>query len=343
MFSESLTPAPHDDISVVIQGPLYRHLAPERGVEACLASVRRNLPGAEIIVSTWAGEDIEGLDADLIVLSAKPEAMTDCAGNQINTNRMLVSTAAGIRRATRGHVLKLRADLLLTGDVLLRLGRMEMQAPGPALFETPITLTNLFIRNPLRMPLLFHISDLLAFGRREDMLRFWDHPPFDHSELFHTRPNRNPFGGIMGYSNLRLVPEQALMLATLRKQGIPTQLRHPCELRADHLRLWDQVLLRNFRVIDWREAAVDFPQRLLAIHLDSLYSTKEIALLAGQKSQQRYRRMLVSNYVLCWLSFAWWKSAIAILLFTASPNVARRMRSLWRRLKGVVHPDSGRT
>ncbi|MBN0764807.1 WavE lipopolysaccharide synthesis, partial [Pseudomonas aeruginosa] len=50
------TQVPSELISVVIQGPLHRSLAPTRGIDACVASVRKHLPHAEIIVSTWADE-----------------------------------------------------------------------------------------------------------------------------------------------------------------------------------------------------------------------------------------------------------------------------------------------
>lgn len=334
------------DISVVIQGPLYRNLDPAHGIDACLASVRRHLPGAEIIISTWKGENVEGLEADQIIQSEDPGFMEDWSGNQINTNRMIRSTAAGIKCATRPYVLKFRADFLLTGDSLAHVGQLDDEASsGPRLFDSPITLTNLFIRNPLRMPALFHISDLVSFGTRQDMLTLWDHPNFTYEELFTPCPNTNPFGNFMGYSNIRLIPEQALMLATLRKVGIHISLRHPCQISRAHLRLWDETLILNFRVIDWQSSAISFPERFSSIYLDTLYSIDEIHSLAGMSVAQQSRRLnklLLNKYVLCYFKPSWWISFCSITLFTLSPNLARWVRTRWRRVNKLQHPDSGR-
>ena len=42
------------EISVVIQGPLHLDQGP--GIYDCIESIKRHLPGAEIIVSTWLSE-----------------------------------------------------------------------------------------------------------------------------------------------------------------------------------------------------------------------------------------------------------------------------------------------
>ena len=95
------TQVPSELISVVIQGPLHRSLAPTRGIDACVASVRKHLPHAEIIVSTWADEDLSDIDADHIVTSADPGVLLDFNGNRHNTNRQIVSTVAGIQASSR--------------------------------------------------------------------------------------------------------------------------------------------------------------------------------------------------------------------------------------------------
>ena len=56
-----------NDISVVVQGAIDKKLTP-----ICLKSIRKYLPGAEIILSTWEGSDVENLDFDTIVLNHDP-------------------------------------------------------------------------------------------------------------------------------------------------------------------------------------------------------------------------------------------------------------------------------
>ena len=48
------------DISVIVQGPINKKETPK-----CLKSIRKFLPEAEIILSTWQGTDISNLDYDI--------------------------------------------------------------------------------------------------------------------------------------------------------------------------------------------------------------------------------------------------------------------------------------
>ena len=56
-----------NDISVVVQGAIDQINTPK-----CLRSIRKRLPGAEIILSTWEGSPIDGLDYDKLVLNKDP-------------------------------------------------------------------------------------------------------------------------------------------------------------------------------------------------------------------------------------------------------------------------------
>ena len=50
------------DISIIVQGAIDIAETPK-----CLASIRKHLPEAEIILSTWNNEPVEGLDYDVLV------------------------------------------------------------------------------------------------------------------------------------------------------------------------------------------------------------------------------------------------------------------------------------
>ncbi|MBD8495217.1 WavE lipopolysaccharide synthesis [Pseudomonas syringae] len=335
-------------ISVVIQGPLYRASGPERSILTCIASIRRHLPCAEIIVSTWRDEDITEIDADGIVLLDDPGGLFDCSGNQINTNRMLHSTAKGIQAANRPYVMKLRADHRLTSAALAVIGRpIADDGQASRLFNTPITITTLYIRNPERVPMLFHLSDLVQFGTREAMLDLWQQPLIQQQDLLNDKPFRNPFGHFTGYSSARRVPEQAILLGAMRKKGIKVHLANPSQVTMSHLKLWDRVLRCNFRVLDYTEAGVAFPERFLSngFSLKSLYTAAEIEQL-GEIGPMAYRRrmasILLNKYVLSCFRPVWWLSMASIVLFNLSPRLARNMRSHWRKARKLVHADSYR-
>ena len=57
------------EISVIVQGAVDKKITPKT-----LKSVRKYLPNAEIILSTWEGTDISGLDYDIVLLSKDPGA-----------------------------------------------------------------------------------------------------------------------------------------------------------------------------------------------------------------------------------------------------------------------------
>ncbi|GFZ59897.1 LPS biosynthesis protein [Pseudomonas amygdali pv. eriobotryae] len=281
-------------------------------------------------------------------MSDDPGAFVDDAGNQININRMLRSTLCGIQAASRPYVMKMRADHNLTSPALAVIGQSDDAEPGETkLFETPITTTTLYIRDPERLPMLFHISDLVQFGTRDAMLAMWEQPLFERRTLFNDKPSRNPFGNFIGYTSARMVTEQALMLGVMRRKGIDARLGRPCEVGLSNLKLWDNVLRRNFRVLNHSEAGVDFPERFLTSRrvLSTLYKASAIEQLRGidpKRYRLRIARIWLNQYLLTCLRPGWWVSFATIVLFSSSPTFAKRVRSYWRTLRKVAHAESYR-
>src|SRR4051812_39016207 len=111
----NLTPQP-SEITVVVQGPVLGKPADpvvEQLTRRCLLSVRRELPQAKIILSTWEGANVTGLSYDALVLSKDPGsvwAMVEGVLVPNNVNRQVLSSLAGVRAADTAYVLKLRSD-----------------------------------------------------------------------------------------------------------------------------------------------------------------------------------------------------------------------------------------
>ena len=103
------------DISVVVQGAIHNKFT-----KKSLSSIRKYLPEAEIILSTWEGTDTSNLDYDIILLNKDPGAhVFDCNGRVQNQNRQIVSTKNGIKKASRKYVLKIRSDMQIQGTKFL--------------------------------------------------------------------------------------------------------------------------------------------------------------------------------------------------------------------------------
>lgn len=344
----TLSQVPSEQISVVIQGPLYRTLAPARGIDAVIASVRKFLPHAEIIVSTWADENLGGIDADAVVTAADPGVLVDFNGNRHNTNRQIVSTVTGIQASSRKHVLKLRSDHILTGSQIAVLGGYDSRVTAAdRLLRQPVTVTTLFIRNPAKVPFLFHLSDLVQFGAREDMLGFWDQSLMLQHEVFANEPYKNPIGNFVGYSAMRMTPEQCLMLGFMRKKGYDISLETPGEISPELLRLSDKLLADNFRVLDWDTCEVDFPERFrkTGYSLKTVYKAAELieaGKLSPEERRSRYRRIWLNKYVFNYGRLAWWIALASIMLTAVSPRIAKSARATMRRLRGLEHPNNDR-
>ena len=336
------------EISVVIQGPLYRSLAPTRGIDACVASVRKHLPHAEIIISTWADEDLSDIDADHIVTSADPGVLLDFNGNRHNTNRQIVSTVAGIQASSRDYVLKLRSDHVLTGSRIAVMGAYDPSVPfGKRLLKQPITVSTLFIRNPAKVPLLFHLSDLVQFGARSDMLGFWDQRLRLQHEVFAKAPYKNPIGNFVGYSAMRMTPEQCLMLGFMAKRGYDISLKTPGEISPELVALSDTLLAQNFTVLDWETCEIDFPERFrkTGYSLKTVYTARELKAAGefdphGRKA--RYRKIWLNKYVFNYGRLAWWIALASILLTAVSPDITKTARAIMRKIRGLEHPNNDR-
>lgn len=110
----SLERVDSSEISVIIQGPSLHNEGNGSQLEACVDSIRRILPQAEIILSTWKGQSYNPDIVDYVVLSEDPGSVSNWLGQSWNFNRMVVSTRNGLEKASRPYTLKFRADLRLS-------------------------------------------------------------------------------------------------------------------------------------------------------------------------------------------------------------------------------------
>jgi hypothetical protein len=307
-----------DDISVVIQGPLLLERA--EGVARCLESVRAVLPGAEVIVSTWEGEDTGRIGPPVrIVQSPDPGAFAVRDEPPYNLNRLLLSTQAGLLLARRRYCLKFRTDLALTDRRFLV---VAARRPG-CLFERPVTMSNLYIRDPEKFPLLFHFSDIAQFGLTRDLQSFWSGGPFVEEDVLF--PPERPGGE---YIRTRLYPEQAMTLRWLQRNGVAIALRRPAEIDRTLLEAWAQVLARNVHIVNWQQSGIVFPEKFSSNPAsDATVLTAEKAAALGSRGFS-YRRARINAIVLNGLLHGTLATCVARLR-ARSPLASRALRWLW--------------
>ncbi len=148
------------DLSFVIQGPV---LAPPHGDTASLvAAIRHGFPRAEIVISTWTGQPVEGVSAGAqVVRSMDPGPATGVPPKAANLRRLITSTSAGLDACSRAFVVKLRSDARFAGS----LSTWEMAAPWD---ETRIALA---MHSTPYVP--YFLDDKTQIGALSSMKRFW--------------------------------------------------------------------------------------------------------------------------------------------------------------------------
>lgn len=215
------------EVSIVVQGPIVgRPSDPPRFrlTNRCLESLRRHMPDAEIVLSTYKNSILDGLTYDVLVESADPggHVQNDELGVWNNTNRQIVTTMAGLRSATRRFAVKTRSDVLMTGSRwLCYFGKFTKRSKEWAVFNQRVLSCTVYARNPSSAYCYpYHPSDWFFFGERDDLQNLWDiplQPEPETSRWFasHPRPERD----VVPSNLMRYTPEQYLWITFLRKYG----------------------------------------------------------------------------------------------------------------------------
>jgi len=179
-------PVRSEDVSVVVQGAINKNLTP-----LCLKSIRKCLPDAKIILSTWEGSNIENLEFDEVVLNKDPGALECNIRKEYpiinNGNRQLVSVQQGLKRVRTKYALKMRTDLAMLGDdILFYFNSFPKRTDDFKLFKSRVIVGELFTRHNFHfftqgewhsVPKPFHPSDWFMFGETEDLRTYFEDTP----------------------------------------------------------------------------------------------------------------------------------------------------------------------
>ena len=201
------------DISVVVSGTVYPKMT-----EQCLNSIKRLMPEAEIIFSTWHGVDISNLTADRIIFNDDPGNIKvyDHDGRIItnNFNRQIIATKQGILAASRKYVLKLRSETVIKKKLPFAL--LEKYHHYGDEHKWHILRERIICVKPGRehagKRYTLAMCDWWFFGRREDVLSLWDIPLLNKQTFFWGRQK----GGLCSYDE-NLHEENYLMCYFLNK------------------------------------------------------------------------------------------------------------------------------
>ena len=252
------------DISIIVQGAIDLQETPK-----CLASIRKHLPCAEIILSTWENSETEGLDYDILVLNKDPGGvfLKEYKSKTIfnNLNRQLLSTQEGLKKVTRKYTLKLRSDLIIDNiNFLKNFEKYPKRIDEYKLLEhkilVPMLLTRFYYnndKNHSEMP--FHISDWWFFGLTSDIKKYFENTALveepDFTNYFKKEENRakcNPYGKIAH----KFAPEQYFGLSAFSRAFDDIKMFDASDYSEELMEKFRKCLLNNFIVLDFKQSGI---------------------------------------------------------------------------------------
>lgn len=230
------------DISVVVQGAIAGSKTSkpkDRHTEICLKSIRKHLPGATIILSTWVGSDVEGLDYDALIESADPGSnmMGDYKSNCF---RQVVSSINGLKACKTKYAIKIRSDLeFKNSDFLnyfIEFNNLPFAREYKVLKQRVVTLTTCNPARRYKYP--YTTSDWFFFGLTEDLIDIFDIP------LITTAVTKdNGDGNSITVAN-PFFPEQYIWVKFLSKYKT-IDFKHSEDVSNDNLILTERYLANN--------------------------------------------------------------------------------------------------
>ncbi|MBN1049908.1 WavE lipopolysaccharide synthesis family protein [Clostridium botulinum] len=242
-----------EDISVVVQGAVDK-----KNTQLCLKSIRKYLPGAEIILSTWKGTDVNGLDYDKVMLNADPGGYKDKYVDTFtnNTLRQLVSTQNGLKRATRKYSIKVRSDLIFKSCKFIKyFNEFPKRNSEYTFFEHRVVISSFFAKKFLYsdgriQPVPFHISDWFSFGLTKDIIKLYDidlpvEPDF--SWYLYENEYKGQKINLLNASH-QYAPEQYIAYTAFKKQ-FDIKFKHYMDYNEENIIYSDKLMANNFIIL----------------------------------------------------------------------------------------------
>ncbi len=231
-----------DQISVIIQGPYNGDVT-----NRVIASVRNCLPGTVVIFST-CDADLPGKipGCDQVIVSPDPGVFLYGQNGVNNINRQIVNTLAGLTRVRTPFAMKLRSDFAVSGhDFLNFFDSYPESEKKYQVFSHKLLSCCYFSRNPREgVPFPFHPSDLMFFGKTDDLLKLFDIPLMTKEEAYWDSAKLPPF---------QYWPEQYVFINCLRKNHFPCDCDFLDDCRPENVEQTERYFASNFIFLDFSQ------------------------------------------------------------------------------------------
>lgn len=265
------------DVSFVVQGPVIF-----KTTSRVLESIRKHFPRSTIILSTWKGEDVEGLVFDNVVFNEDPGANFPylARGTANNNNRQIVSTKNGLSKVTTLYAVKTRTDTVFISSKLLKemwvCAHLKMELES-RLFHQHLLIPSNFTINPRKtLNLVFHPSDFFLAGRTDDLGSLFDIPLMSSSDMSWFNSHRIPSHACVQDLVSRYANEQYIFTSFLKKHT-DLNFDNAFESTEENIELTEKYFANLFYLRSTRSLGINnkkYPQNILT-KSDHIYTECE--------------------------------------------------------------------
>ena len=208
------------DLSFVVQGNVAIDKdSGENFTRKACESIRRYFPHAEIILSTWEGQDIQDIPHDLACFSSPIETHSiirpDGKSYFHTVNHEIITSRKGLALCKRKYAVKLRSDMVFYGeDILKYLHLYENHATeNYCFFQERVLVLPCYNYRRTKLAYPYNICDWIYAGLQTDLLDLFSIPLEDYSSL------RIRDGEKIPRVEDNMGAEQYIWVAYLRKKG----------------------------------------------------------------------------------------------------------------------------
>ncbi len=255
------------DISIIVQGQLFK--SEQSSTLDVLLSIRKYYPNAEVILSTWSGSEISSQHqalCDQIVLSDDPGDGT-YGKTPLNINRQIISSRAGLEKATRSYAIKTRTDLIFTSNTLSQFMGLNLErSPEFSLGHSHICVADFSTRSHisgLKVP--FWVCDFIYAAKREDVINVFDVKLYQKHDFAYYLNNPKPEYMYRQSDVFQYTPETYLAFNYLQ-QGREIPFENSYDNPPEVIKLYEDLLVNNFIVLGRKQLGISSLKYSLPIH-----------------------------------------------------------------------------
>ena len=255
------------DISIIVQGQLFT--SEKNSTLDVLLSIRKHYPNAEVILSTWNGSCIPteySSLCDQIELSDDPGDGT-YGKTPLNINRQIISSRAGLAKATRSYAIKTRTDLIFTSNTLAQFMELNLERdPEFSVGHRHICVADFSTRSHisgLKVP--FWVCDFIYAGKREDVTKIFDVALYQKKDFEYYLNHPKPEYMYRQSDVFQYTPETYFAYHYLKQgRGIPFENSYDSNPVA--MELYSNLLVNNFIVLGEKQLGITSLKYHFPIH-----------------------------------------------------------------------------